>query len=361
MNTYKIPFYARTALIFIGLFAFVAVLYIGQHIIVPIVISGIIAILLSSMVSFLVKKRMNRILAIIVSLSTVCLTLILLVVLLSSQLTQFSDAFPRLLSKFYEFLNKGVLWASESFNISIDKINIFIVDTKAEIIAGGRSSIGATLSIMGSAVVVIFLIPVYIFMILFYQPLLLEFIRKLFGKTNENEVNEILTSTKSVIQRYLVGLLLEALIIATLNSVGLLIMAIEYAVVLGILGAILNIIPYLGGIIAMGIYMVIAMVTKDDAIYILYIWMLYSGIQIIDNNFIVSKVVGSKIKINAFIAIVVIICGEAIWGIPGMFLSLPLTAIAKLIFDRIEGLKPWGLLLGDTMPAIVKYKIKLKK
>jgi len=107
--------------------------------------------------------------------------------------------------------------------------------------------------------------------------------------------------------------------------------------------------------------MIIAFVTKDSTNYVIYVLIVYSVIQMIDNHFIIPKLVGSKVKINALVAIVAVICGGAIWGIPGMFLSLPLTAIAKLIFERIEPLKPWGILLGDTMPDIALFKIKLKK
>jgi len=106
--------------------------------------------------------------------------------------------------------------------------------------------------------------------------------------------------------------------------------------------------------------MMIALVTKESSLYILYVLILYTVIQFIDNNYIVPKIIGSKVKINALVAIIAVICGGALWGIAGMFLSLPLIAIAKLIFDRIEPLKPWGFLLGDTMPEISLFKLKRK-
>jgi predicted PurR-regulated permease PerM len=49
----------------------------------------------------------------------------------------------------------------------------------------------------------------------------------------------------------------------------------------------------------------------------------------------------------------VVLAGNALWGIPGMFLAIPLLAIVKLICDNIESLKPWGFLLGDTMPSLL--------
>ncbi|MDO8899525.1 MAG: AI-2E family transporter, partial [Bacteroidales bacterium] len=78
---------------------------------------------------------------------------------------------------------------------------------------------------------------------------------------------------------------------------------------------------------------------------------------LIDNNYIVPKIVASKVKVNALVSIVVIFAFGALWGIPGMFLSIPITAIFKVICDRIESLKPVGFLLGDTMPEINIFKI----
>ena len=87
----------------------------------------------------------------------------------------------------------------------------------------------------------------------------------------------------------------------------------------------------------------------------------YYIIQLIDNNYLVPYIVSSKVKINALFSIIVVIAGNALWGIPGMFLSIPLLAIVKLIFDHIEPLEPWGFLLGDTMPSILKINPILKK
>ena len=102
-------------------------------------------------------------------------------------------------------------------------------------------------------------------MILFYHPILLEFIRRLFGTSNQSQVSEIVTQIKTVIQRYLIGLVIEAVIVATLNSVALLILGIEYAILLGIIGALLNVIPYIGGLVAVALPMMVALVTKSSA------------------------------------------------------------------------------------------------
>src|SRR5258706_2465362 len=107
--------------------------------------------------------------------------------------------------------------------------------------------------------------------------------------------------------------------------------------------------------------MLFAFLTKADPMYAVYTALVFMGIQLIDNNYLMPKIVASKVKINALVAIVVVIAGGAIWSVPGMFLAIPLTAIIKVVFDRIEELQPWGFLLGDTMPPMVRIKLSRKK
>jgi len=199
--------------------------------------------------------------------------------------------------------------------------------------------------------IILVLMPIYIFMILYYQPLLLAFIHEIFISNDQVKVNEVLSDTKKIIHSYLFGLLIEAFIIAILNSTALLIIGVDYAILLGIFGAIINVIPYIGGIMGALVPMMIALVSMPSPYSSLLILASSITIQFIDNNYIVPRVVASKVKINAFVSIVVVLMGSALWGVAGMFLSLPLTAIVKVIFDHIDSLKPWGRLLGDTMPT----------
>jgi predicted PurR-regulated permease PerM len=107
--------------------------------------------------------------------------------------------------------------------------------------------------------------------------------------------------------------------------------------------------------------MIIAFVTKESSSYAFLVLGIYLLIQFIDNHFIIPRIVASRVKLNALISIVVVLLGAALWGIPGMFLSIPLTAIVKVIFDHIEPLKPWGFLLGNIVPTASKLKFDFIK
>jgi predicted PurR-regulated permease PerM len=357
----KFPLYAKAVFLLVGLFVLVTMLYIARTIIVPVVFAVIIAIVLHPVVNFFRRHGINRVVAIVITLILGILILAGFFALLISQASRFSASWPLLVEKFTLMLNDAVTWASGYFDIDRQRITEWIVKTKNEVINSSTSSIGQTLISLGSTVVILFLLPVYIFMLLFYQPLILDFIRKVFGQDNKAWVGEIVTQTKSVIQRYLVGLIIEFVLVATLNTTALLILGIDYAILLGVIGAMLNVIPYIGGIVAVAMPMIVAIATKSTAWYALYVLAAYYFIQLVDNNFIVPKIVASKVKINALFSIIAVIAGNALWGIPGMFLSIPLLAIIKLVCDHIEPLKPWGFLLGDTMPPLINFrKIKTK-
>jgi predicted PurR-regulated permease PerM len=353
----SLPIYAKISLIILGLFIFVNILFMAKGIIIPIIYSIILSIVLSPVINFLVKRKVNRAFAIGLVLSITLLILAGFITFLAAQASRFSDALPQLSQKLQVLINQLVTWGSVYFELPVTKINEWINNGKVEAMSNASSVIGTTLTTVGGVLATIFLIPVYIAMMLYYKPLLVTFIHKVFGSSNDLEVSEILIEIKNIIQSYLVGLFSEFAIVALLNSIGLLILGIDYAILLGISSAMLNIIPYLGGVITMIIFAIIALITKPP-IYVLYVVGVYAFIQFIDNNYLVPKIVGSKVKLNALISVLIVILGAAIWGIHGMFLSIPLTAIVKLILDRIESLKPWGFLLGDNADYTTISKIK---
>ncbi|MCX6236280.1 MAG: AI-2E family transporter [Bacteroidia bacterium] len=356
----QLPFYAKASIFLIGLVAFVAILYIAQSIIVPIVFAVVIAIVLHPVVNFFVRIKINRIIAIVFTLLLMSFVLFAFFALLFSQASQFSDSWPQLVDKFTDTLNQSISSLSGYLDINPQKIHTWITKTKDEFLNVSNEAIGQTLLSVGGVIMVLFLIPVYVFLLLFYQPIIIEFIHRLFQEEHQSKVKEIVSQTKTVIQHYLIGLIIEAVIVAILNTVVLLTLGIEYALLLGIIGAVLNVIPYIGGLVAVALPMLVALATKSTAWYPVYVLMGYYIIQLIDNNYIVPYIVASKVKINALFSIIVVFVGNALWGVPGMFLSIPLLAIVKLIFDHIDSLKPWGFLLGDTMPPLLKIKPILK-
>ena len=347
------PFYMKATVILFGVILLVYVMFNLQDILIPLAFAMIFAILLNPLCSWFQRHKISKVLSIIITLMLALIVFGGIMYFLSSQIARFGDTLPLLKQKFAALTNQFGQWVQVRFKITIKK-QLELVNNAVN---SSSALLGSTLSTALGTISIVLLLPVYIFLFLFYKTLFLNFLFEVFAEENSKKVSEILNETKSAIQSYMVGLLLEALIVATLNSTALLILGVKYAILLGVMGALLNMIPYIGGVIAIALPVLIATVTKDGYHTQLGILIAYVIIQFIDNNILVPRIVSSKVQINALVSIITVLLGAALWGVPGMFLSIPFVAIIKIIFDRVPDLKPWGKLLGDTVPTRHKGEI----
>lgn len=347
MEQKQYPFYIKSTVILFGFVLLTLILINLRDILVPVAFAVILAILLNPLVNKFSGWGVKQVLSIFIVLLLTILVFSGILYFLSSQIAGFGDNLPALKTKFITILHDLQDWVQLKFGVAINKQ----VELLNEGLNSSKAVLGKTVGGALGTLSVVFLLPVYIFLLLFYKTLILNFLYEVFAEENSKKVGEILTQTKSAIQSYMVGLLLEALIVAVLNSTALLILDVEYAILLGVIGAILNMIPYLGGLIAIALPVLMATVTKDGFSTQLGVLIAYAIIQFIDNNILVPRIVSSKVQINALISILVVLLGGALWGVSGMFLSIPTVAILKIIFDRIDDLKPWGKLLGDEVPT----------
>ncbi len=353
MTEKQYPFYLKSTVILFGIILLVYVLFNLKDIMIPLAFAMVLAILLNPICNRLQKNKVPKVLSIIITLLLTFLVFGSIMYFLSTQFTRFTDAVPLLKEKLAALTTHFEQWTEAQLGITVQKQ----VELLNEALSSSKALVGSTLSTAAGILGIMLLLPVYIFLFLFYKTLILNFLFEVFAEENSKQVGDIVNETKTAIQSYMVGLLLEALIITTLNSTALLILGVKYAVLLGVIGAILNLIPYIGGIIAIALPVLMATVTEDGYNTQLGILIAYLIIQFIDNNILVPRIVSSKVQINALISIVTVLLGAALWGVPGMFLSIPFVGILKIIFDRIPDLKPWGKLLGDTVPTRHKGEI----
>jgi len=190
-------------------------------------------------------------------------------------------------------------------------------------------------------------ILIFTFFILFYRRLLFRFILWVFKEENSATVFDIMENIQSILRQYILGLLLEMAIVATIACTAFWLIGVKYAVLLGLIVGLFNIIPYLGIFSALLLSSIITFATGTIKETLIVAGSVL-GIHAIDSNLLLPTIVGSKVQLNALITFLGIVFGEMIWGLSGMFLSIPTIAILKIIFDRVESLKPWGFLLGGS-------------
>lgn len=338
------PFYIKATVILFGLILLIYALKVLEDILVPFAIAGLFAILLNPL-NNLMERRLPRVIAIIFTVALAILFLGGLFYFLSAQMAMFKEALPLLKQKFLLMVVDVEIWLNHQIGYEVKKPTE-LLSTAMPAPAQMSQTVGTIIGAVG----IMIIIPVYIFLILLYKPLILDFLFMVFKEENSLRVAEILAETKSAIQSYIMGLLIETAIVAGMNSIALLLLNVPYAILLGVLGGILNMIPYIGGIVAIALPVLMATVTKEGYSTQLAIIAAYSVIQLIDNNILVPRIISSKVQINALFSIIIVLAGGALWGISGMFLSIPFVAVIKIIFDRVDDLKPWGHLLGDKIP-----------
>jgi len=354
----KYPFYIKSTIILLGLILLVYILFNLREILVPLSFALMLAILLNPVTVFLQKIKFPRMLAIAVALLIAIVLIAGVFYFLFSEISNLSTELPAFKTKFTRIIANAQREISEQLGINSQKQNEYIGDAQNGLKPYLANAMGTAFGTLTTLI----LLPVYSFLFLYYKTLILNFLYDVFADADAKEVRVVLVQTKSAIQNYMFGLILEAIIVAVLNTIALLMLGVKYAVLLGFLGAIINVLPFIGGIVAILLPILIATVTKDGFQTQLGIIVAYVIIQFIDNHFLIPYIVSSKVKINALISIIIVLLGGALWGVSGMFLSIPFIGILKIIFDRVPELKPWGRLLGDEILTRQKgQKIKILK
>jgi len=186
---------------------------------------------------------------------------------------------------------------------------------------------------------------------LFYKDILLRFTFMWFKTDDHPKVKEAVYETESIIKSYLIGLLIQITYMTILLGGILMLVGIKHALLIGVIFAILNLIPYVGALIGNLIGVLLTLTSSTELWPVVTVLGVIAVVQFLDNNILMPRIVGSKVKINALFSILGVLIGGSIAGVSGMFLSLPIIAVLKIIFDRTESYKQWGVLLGDERPS----------
>jgi predicted PurR-regulated permease PerM len=208
------------------------------------------------------------------------------------------------------------------------------------------SSIGNTFVGTIEFVVVFIFFLIFTYFILDHRRLLRNFLLAFFNKQQQAKITTIIESTRTVINSYVLGLLTEMATIFALILIVMLVLGVKYALLIAVIAAVLNIIPYLGIYIAAAFGMLIAL-TNGTGNMAIEVGVTFIIVHFVDANILMPHIVGGRVRINPFITIVAVIMGRLIWGIPGMFLFIPLTAIFRIISENVTDLKPWSILIGE--------------
>jgi putative heme transporter len=330
----------------------VVVLSFGKFILMPLAFAAIISMLLNPVVVRLETWKMGRIFSVVLVLLLIIVIFTGLLTLLTVRAIEFSDKIPEATEKLKDTMTEGAIVLERISGISQDKQTEYVKNSIDNLFDTGSEFLSSLLEATTGTITLFGLLPFFVFFMLYYKEMFITFLQKVFERSQNSEIDEVLFRVQNVTQNYLVGLFTVLGIMAVLNSIGLLIIGLDYAIPFAIIASMLAIIPYVGAILGAIPAVLYAFLFYDTLLIPLLVIAIFTAVQLIESSILTPKIVGSKVSINPFVAIIVLFLGGKIWGIAGMILFIPLIGIMRVGFSQVHELKPFGYLLGN----IIEYK-----
>lgn len=353
----KVPFYIKLGFWLICILALGYILHSGKDIAVPLLFSGLLAVLLMRPVEFLEKRKWcPRPLAIVLPLLGALAAIAGIAYFFYTQFAHFAEDAPMLKEKLTTHITFGQQWIQQNLKIPVSSQEKYITETMDRLKSSGV--IGQTFLSITSGLSLIVLIPVFSYLFLYYREQITKFLLEYSKNRNQTKMKQMMHESHLVIESYLGGLMLAMMVVIILNIIGLSLLGIKYALLLAILAGVLNLIPYIGMLSATAFAMLLTLINAENPIDALWVGVTLGAVQLVDNYITMPMIVGSKVQINALVTILGVLIGGTVMGVPGMFLSIPAIAVIKVICDRIDALKPWGGLLGTSEEPKTKLEWK---
>jgi predicted PurR-regulated permease PerM len=333
------------------------ILYVGQEILKPFAFSCLLAILLISPCKFFERQGFPRGFASLVSLILAVLVFIVVFYFISNSLLSFKNDIPQMMQNLNDAIAQLEKMLQENLHVSSQKVQDIVRNSTNKVLPSTSTLMFSTVSTVTNVFFVSIIIFITTFLLLLYRGLIVLFFTSLFADKYTESIHSIFFKTRFVIKSYIVGLFIEMIVVATAYCTALFLIGVKYALLLGVIGAILNLIPYLGIFMALILSSLITLTTTSPG-KILWIIVALLIIHLTDANILMPKIVGSKVKINALVTIMGVIIGSAVWGIPGMFMAVPVLAIMKVIFEGVEPLNAFAIIMGDDTSVSSRHVLK---
>lgn len=345
----EVRWYVKYTYILAALILTVYAMIMAKSILLPLLFALFFSILLSPFCGWLEQYKVPRFLS---SLAGILLGLIILfgigfffysqMIAFTQDADMFAERLEELLGSMEGFL---ATWFAVEGEINLDRV----VSASFEWVQDNATSLTMGITGAASTITSIFLVPIYIYLMLLFRDVLKNFALKAFGKGEAEstvKVHSIILKVKTLVQKYITGLLMVIAILAILNSVMLMIIGIDHAIFFGVFAAMLNVIPFIGPIMGSILPILYSLITMDSLFYPFIILLGFYIIQLFESNLFTPTIVGSQVSMNALATLLLIFVGAQIWGLAGMILFIPLGAIIKVICDEIDSLNHFGYLLG---------------
>ncbi len=349
----------KTALTLFIFSVFLIAIILAKNVLVPITISIFIMYLVFPLVSKLEKSGVHRVIAILlVLLATIVVVggiTVFVTVQVSNTEVDFTEIKEQLDTKVENLQGFLANW----LGINTSTVDKYLTQASDNLLSTAEDKAGTFFAATTTTLFQLFVLPVFVFFMLYYRTKVAYFIFRLLGRKNKPKAVHVLRQISTVTGSYMAGIFLVVLILAVLNVSGLLIIGVRYAVIFGILAAVLNVIPYIGTFIGGSIPVLYIMLSDPDPLPTAFkVIILFIAVQFLENNVITPNVVSNNIKLNPLAIIISLLLGNLIWGMAGMLIAIPMLAIAKIVMQNVDDLKPFAYLIGPH--GVEKHSMSIK-
>jgi predicted PurR-regulated permease PerM len=345
------------------------VLFYAKQVLIPVTAAVMLAMLVTPLAGWLERKGVGRAFSTLLCVLLVLLVLAAVMMLIVTQGKSLASQVPKMQEKVTLLLQQAQSSIEAKWNISPEKQVSFVKEQSHSFLQSSgsflKTFLTGTTAVLGGFVLII----VFMFLLLYQREKYETFLLKLYKGDDPDRAKEVINKTSKVAQHYLVGRLISVAILTALYTIGLVAIGIENAFLLSFIAALLTIVPYVGSIIGGLFPFMVALVTEDSFTPAMWTLGVIVFVQSIDNYFIEPYVVGGEVNISAFFTILILAVGGFVWGVAGMILFIPLLGIAKIVFDHVDELQPYGYLVGDQQEGrqssrlwnTIKKKLGIKK
>ena len=323
------------------------VLYYGRPILIPMVFAIMLAMLMAPLCRWLDGKGLPRTLSCIICVLILLLIFLGMIAILMAQLSGFIQDLPLFEQKTNEMLVSIQSFIERQFDIPAQQQAEMIKKETRNISQSVGSYFTSVLRSSIQLVVNLVITLVFTFLMLFHKERYYSFFLKFSSGETEEQKHGVLNSISLVAQQYLKGRAISILGLFVLYLLSLWVLGIKGALLLAAVAALVNILPYIGPVLAAVIPFFVALVTEESWQPAIWLLLSFFVIQAIDNYFLTPYFLGGEVSLSALSTFVAIICGGFIWGVAGMILFIPMLSIAKIIFDYVPRWQPYGFLIGD--------------
>lgn len=320
------------------------ILYFGRTLFIPMSYGLFIAIVMYPVCKKLERYRWPRSLAVAACLSVVIVLFLALIALLLIQFKAFQDDLPRMKQQLLPSLSELQLWIQTHLGIDIGRQDEWMRKEIGEI-GNVASWLPGTMAAAVSSFFTLFMTPVFAALFLYNRSTFVNFLLLLAGERYKASLQFSLSQAIHTYFSYIKGMIMVYAIVGVLNSIGLLVIGVEHAILFGFLTAIMTIIPYVGLIVSSLLPISLVWMQTGSVWPPLAVIAVFAFVQYLEANVIFPKVVGAQLNVNTWSMLVFILVGAVIWGVSGMVLFIPFAGILKIVTDHTEEWKPLNVLL----------------